>query len=120
MIRLSELIARHSGLHQTFFTNSGAEAIEGAIKLARKWGQKYRNGAYEIITMDHGFHGRTLAAVSASRKPQSGGWCEPKVPGFPKVQLNDWEQVERAITTITVAVMLEPIQGEAGVFVASD
>jgi len=64
MIRLAELIARHSGLHRTFFTNSGAESIEGAIKLARKWGQKYRNGAYEIITMDDGFHGRTLAAMS--------------------------------------------------------
>jgi acetylornithine/N-succinyldiaminopimelate aminotransferase len=120
MVRLADLIAHRSGLHRTFFTNSGAEAIEGAIKLARKWGQKYRNGAYEIITMDHGFHGRTLAAMSASGKPQWEQLFEPKVPGFPKVQLNDLEQVERAITANTVAVMLEPIQGEAGVFVASD
>jgi acetylornithine/N-succinyldiaminopimelate aminotransferase len=120
MIRLAELIARHSGLHRTFFTNSGAEAIEGAIKLARKWGQKYRSGAYEIITMLHGFHGRTLAAMSASGKPQWEQLFEPKVPGFPKVPLNDLEQVEHAITDRTVAVMLEPIQGEAGVFVASD
>lgn len=120
MIRLAELIARHSGLQRTFFTNSGAEAIEGAIKLARKWGQKYRNGAYEIITMEHGFHGRTLAAMSASGKQQWERLFEPKVPGFPKVPLNDIEQVERAITEKTVAVMLEPIQGEAGVFVASD
>ena len=64
MIRLADLIAKASGLHKTFFTNSGAEAVEGAIKLARKWGQKHRNGAYEIITMDHGFHGRTLAAMA--------------------------------------------------------
>jgi acetylornithine/N-succinyldiaminopimelate aminotransferase len=120
MIRLAELIARHSGLHRTFFTNSGAEAIEGAIKLARKWGQKYRNGAYEIITMDHGFHGRTLAAMSASGKPQWKRLFEPKVPGFPKVPLNDLEKVEQAITNRTAAVMLEPIQGEAGVFVASN
>jgi len=120
MIRLAELIARHSGLHRTFFTNSGAEAIEGAIKLARKWGQKYRNGAYEIITMDHGFHGRTLAAMSASGKPQWNQLFEPKVPGFPKVPLNDLAKVEQAITSRTAAVMLEPIQGEAGVFVASD
>jgi acetylornithine/N-succinyldiaminopimelate aminotransferase len=120
MIRLAELIARHSGLHRTFFTNSGAEAIEGAIKLARKWGQKYRSGAYEIVTMLHGFHGRTLAAMSASGKPQWDQLFEPKVPGFPKVPLNDLEQVEHAITDQTVAVMLEPIQGEAGVFVASD
>jgi acetylornithine/N-succinyldiaminopimelate aminotransferase len=120
MIRLAELIARHSGLHRTFFTNSGAEAVEGAIKLARKWGQKHRSGAYEIITMDHGFHGRTLATMSASGKPQWEHLFEPKVPGFPKVPLNDIRQVERAITETTVAVMLEPIQGEAGVFVASD
>jgi acetylornithine/N-succinyldiaminopimelate aminotransferase len=120
MVRLADLIARHSGLHRTFFTNTGAEAIEGAIKLARKWGQKYRNGAYEIITMDHGFHGRSLAAMSASGKPHWEHLFEPKVPGFPKVALNDLTQVERAITNKTVAVMLEPIQGEAGVFVASD
>src|SRR5262249_34991624 len=63
MIRLAELIARYSGLHRTFFTNSGAEAIEGAIKLARKWGQIHRGGAYEIVTMHHGFHGRTLAMI---------------------------------------------------------
>jgi acetylornithine/N-succinyldiaminopimelate aminotransferase len=120
MIRLAGLIARHSGLHKTFFTNSGAEAIEGAIKLARKWGQKHRGGAFEIITMDHGFHGRTLAAMAASGKPQWEQLFEPKVPGFPKVQLNDLEQVKRTITPNTVAVMLEPIQGEAGVFAASD
>jgi acetylornithine/N-succinyldiaminopimelate aminotransferase len=120
MIRLAGLLAHHSGLHRTFFTNSGAEAIEGAIKLARKWRQKSRSGAYEIITMNHGFHGRTLAAMSASGKPQWEHLFEPKVAGFPKVPLNDIDQVERAITSSTVAVMLEPIQGEAGVFVASD
>jgi acetylornithine/N-succinyldiaminopimelate aminotransferase len=120
MIRLADLIAEKSGLHKTFFTNSGAEAIEGAIKLARKWGKKHRNGAYEIITMDHGFHGRTLAAMAASGKAQWVGLFEPKVPGFPKVPLNDLTAVERAITPNTVAVMLEPIQGEAGVFAATD
>ena len=120
MIRLADLIARHSGLHKTFFTNSGAEANEGAIKLARKWGQKHRDGAYEIITMEHGFHGRTLATMSASGKPQWEQLFEPKVPGFPKVPLDDLGAVERAVTTKTVAVMLEPIQGEAGVFAASE
>jgi acetylornithine/N-succinyldiaminopimelate aminotransferase len=107
-------------LHRTFFTNSGAEAVEGAIKLARKWGQIHRGGAYEIVTMHHGFHGRTLAAMSASGKAQWEHLFEPKVRGFRKVRLNDIEEVERAITANTVAVMLEPIQGEAGVFVASD
>lgn len=120
MLRLAGLIARHSGLDRTFFANSGAEANEGAIKLARKWGQKHRGGAYEIITMDHGFHGRTLATMAASGKPQWETLFEPKVPGFPKVLLNDIAAVEAAITHKTVAVMLEPIQGEAGVFEATD
>jgi acetylornithine/N-succinyldiaminopimelate aminotransferase len=119
MIRLSELLARYSGLHQVFLANSGAEANEGAIKLARKWGTRHRNGGYEIITMDHGFHGRTLATMAASGKPQWEHLYAPKVSGFVKVPLNDLEAVEAAITPRTVAVMLEPIQGEAGVFEAS-
>jgi len=120
MARLASLIAEASGLDQVFFTNSGAEANEGAIKLARKWGATHRGGAFEIVTMDHGFHGRTLATMAASGK---AGWdklFEPKVPGFPKVPLNDLAAVERAIGPDTVAVMLEPIQGEAGVFEATD
>jgi acetylornithine/N-succinyldiaminopimelate aminotransferase len=120
MLRLSDLLARHSGLHQVFLANSGAEANEGAIKLARRWGSKYRGGAYEIITMDHGFHGRTLATMSASGKPQWEQLYEPKVSGFVKVPLNDLAAVEAAVTPRTVAVMLEPIQGEAGVFEATD
>src|ERR1700710_490819 len=119
MIRLSDLLANHSGLHQVFLANSGAEANEGAIKLARKFGAKYRDGAYEIITMDHGFHGRTLATMAASGKAQWEQLYEPKVPGFVKVPLNDIAAVEAAITPRTVAVMLEPIQGEAGVFEAT-
>lgn len=119
MIRLSELLARHSGLHQVFLANSGAEANEGAIKLARKWGTKYRDGAYQIITMDHGFHGRTLATMSASGKAQWEQLYEPKVSGFVKVPLNHLAAVEAAMTPRTVAVMLEPIQGEAGVFEAT-
>lgn len=120
MLKLADLIAQYSGLQRTFFANSGAEANEGAIKLARKWGQKYRHGAYEIITMDHSFHGRTLATMSASGKPQWEKLYEPKVPGFPKVSLNDVAAVQTAITDKTVAVMVEPIQGEAGVFSATD
>ena len=119
MIRLSDLLARHSGLHQVFLANSGAEANEGAIKLARRWGAKHRDGAYEIITMDHGFHGRTLATMSASGKSQWEHLFEPKVAGFTKVPFNDLAAVEAAITPRTVAVMLEPVQGEAGVFEAS-
>jgi acetylornithine/N-succinyldiaminopimelate aminotransferase len=120
MIRLADLLAQHSGLHQVFLANSGAEANEGAVKLARKWGARHRGGAYQIITMDHGFHGRTLAMMSASGKPQWEKLFEPKVSGFVKVPLNDLGAVAAAITPQTVAVMLEPIQGEAGVFEATD
>lgn len=118
MMQLASRIAELSGLEKVFFTSSGAEANEGAIKLARKWGQLYRNGAYSIITLQNSFHGRTLAAMSASGKPQWDPLFEPKVPGFIKVPINDISAIEAAITDNTVAVMLEPIQGEAGVIPA--
>ncbi|MCX5916957.1 MAG: acetylornithine transaminase [Deltaproteobacteria bacterium] len=120
MIRLADLIVKHSCLQRVFFANSGAEANEGAVKLARKWGTKFKNGAYEIITMDHAFHGRTLAMMSASGKAEWKQLYEPKVPGFPKAVLNDLESVKALLNEKTVGVMLEPIQGEAGVFVATD
>ena len=82
-------------------------------------GHEHRDGAYEIVTMDHGFHGRTLATMAASGKTQWEHLYEPKVSGFVKVPLNDLAAVEAAITPRTVAVMLEPIQGEAGVFEAT-
>ncbi len=118
--RLARQLVDHSCFDRVFFANTGAEANEGAIKLARKWGAKAGNGAYEIITFDHAFHGRTLATMAASGK---AGWdrlFEPKVPGFPKAALNDLASVERLIGDRTVAVMIEPIQGEAGVVVATD
>jgi acetylornithine/N-succinyldiaminopimelate aminotransferase len=120
MAQLATRLAEASGLAQVFFCNSGAEANEGAIKLARKWGARYREGAHEIITMDHGFHGRTLATMAASGKAAWETLFEPKVSGFTKVTLGDLAAVKRAITARTVAVMLEPIQGEAGVYPAGD
>jgi acetylornithine/N-succinyldiaminopimelate aminotransferase len=120
MIELATLITKHSAFDQVFFTNCGAEANEGAIKLARKWGQLHRNGAYEIITMEHAFHGRTLATMSASDKPNWRDLFEPKVDGFPHVPLNDLDAMKRAINDKTVGIMLEPVQGEAGVYPASD
>jgi acetylornithine/N-succinyldiaminopimelate aminotransferase len=120
MSELADLIATHSCFDRVFFANSGAEANEGAIKLARKWGRFHRDGAHEIITFEHAFHGRTLATMSASDKLGWDAIYEPKVPGFPTVPLNDLAAVEAAITPATVAVMLEPIQGEAGVFPAAD
>ncbi len=119
-IRLAQALTQRSCFDQVFFANTGAEANEGAIKLARKFGAKHRRGAYEIVTFQGAFHGRTLATMSASGKPQFEALFEPKVPGFPKAQLNDLASVERLITDKTVAVMLEPIQGEAGVLPATD
>lgn len=118
MIKLADLITQNSCFDKVFFANSGAEANEGAIKLARKWGSKFRNGSYEIITTENAFHGRTLCTMSASGKPHWQSLYEPKVPGFPKVPLNDIAAIANAITDNTVAVMLEPIQGEAGVIEA--
>jgi acetylornithine/N-succinyldiaminopimelate aminotransferase len=118
MVALAQRLVAHSVFDQVFFANSGAEANEGAIKLARKWGALHKGGAYGIITMQNGFHGRTLATMSASGK---AGWdklFEPKVPGFTKVPFNDIAAVEQAIDDNTVAVMLELIQGEGGVIVA--
>ena len=120
MAALASLVATTSGLEHVFFCNSGAEANEGAIKLVRKWGQRHRGGAFEIVTMHGGFHGRTLATMSASGKPAFEPLFEPKVPGFRKVALNDLDAVADAITDRTAAVMLEPIQGEAGVIAATD
>jgi acetylornithine/N-succinyldiaminopimelate aminotransferase len=119
-LKLAQLLAEHSCFDRVFFTNSGAEANEGAIKLARKYGAMHCAGAYEIITFDGGFHGRTLATMSASGKKAFEHLFEPKVPGFPKAQLNDPASVKRLIGKNTIAVMLEPIQGEAGVWPATD
>ena len=103
-----------------FFTNSGAEANEGAIKLARKFGALHKDGAYEIITFDGGFHGRTLATMSASGKQHSSRCSSRRCPAFRKATLNDLASVKRLITDKTIGVMLEPIQGEAGVWPATD
>jgi acetylornithine/N-succinyldiaminopimelate aminotransferase len=119
-LELAKALVDHSCFDQVFFTNSGAEANEGAIKLARKFGALKRNGAHEIITFEGGFHGRTLATMSASGKKAFEPLFEPKVSGFPKAQLNDLASVRRLISDKTIAVMLEPIQGEAGVWPATD
>jgi acetylornithine/N-succinyldiaminopimelate aminotransferase len=119
-LKLAKALVENSCLDQVFFANSGAEANEGAIKLARKYGAKYKNGAFEIITFEGGFHGRTLATMSASGKKAFEPLFEPKVSGFRKAKLNDLDSVKALISDNTVAVMLEPIQGEAGVWPATD
>jgi acetylornithine/N-succinyldiaminopimelate aminotransferase len=119
-LKLANALVTQSCFDQVFFANSGAEANEGAIKLARKYGALHRNGAYEIITFEGGFHGRTLATMSASGKKAFEPLFEPKVKGFRKAQLNDLASVKQLINANTVAIMLEPIQGEAGVWSATD
>lgn len=118
-LELADLLTSNSCFDHIFFGSSGAEANEGAIKLARKWGQKHKGGAFEIITFANSFHGRTLATMSASGK---AGWdtiFAPQVSGFLKATLNDLDSVKNVLTPQTVAIMLEPIQGEAGVIPAS-
>jgi acetylornithine/N-succinyldiaminopimelate aminotransferase len=118
MVELAGLLTANSCFDRVFFANTGAEANEGAIKLARKWGRLHRDGAFEIITFGHSFHGRTLATMSASGK---AGWdtlYAPQVAGFPKAEYNDLASVDALIGPKTVAVMLEPVQGEGGVIPA--
>ena len=115
MIQLAKLLVEHSCLDRVFFCNSGTEAVEGAIKLARRWGHDTRNGAYEIISFNDGFHGRTFGALAATGTTRYREPFEPLAPGFVHVDWNDFEAVKRATTPKTVAVLTEPIQGEGGV-----
>jgi acetylornithine/N-succinyldiaminopimelate aminotransferase len=119
-LKLANALVEQSCFDQVFFANSGAEANEGAIKLARKYGALHKNGAYEIITFEGGFHGRSLANMSTSGKKAFEPLFEPKVAGFRKAKLNDPASVKQLINANTVGIMLEPIQGEAGVWAATD
>ena len=115
---LAQKLVAVSGFDRVFLASTGAEANEGAVKLARRWGAKTRGGAYAIVGFDHGFHGRSLATMSASGKPGWDAIYAPMPQGFPKARWNDIASVEQALTTHTVAVMLELVQGEGGVNVA--
>jgi acetylornithine/N-succinyldiaminopimelate aminotransferase len=119
MIAAAGMLTSHSCLDKVWFGNSGAEVNEGAVKLARKYGSERLNGAYEIVTTNHSFHGRTLAMMSASGKEGWDKLYEPKVPGFIHVEFNDLEAVRNVVTSRTCAIMLEPVQGEAGVYPAT-
>ncbi len=117
-VNLAKVLVRNSVADKVFFCNSGAEANEAAIKLARKYAkQKYGAEKYEIITAWNSFHGRTLAAITATGQPKYQQGFEPLVPGFKYVPYNDIEAIAAAITPNTCAILLEPIQGEGGVIV---
>jgi len=119
-IQLAELLIENSCLDRVFFGNSGAEANEGALKLARRYGKQHRDGAYEVITAYSSFHGRTQATVAATGQPHYQEAFQPLQPGFVHVDFNDVEAIMNATTDKTAAVMLEPVQGEGGVNVPDD
>jgi len=114
-IRLAELLVQNSCLDKVFFSNSGAEANEGAVKLARRYGQLNLSGAYEVITTLGSFHGRTLAMVAATGQPKFQQSYPPLPTGFVNVEYNNIEAIESATTNKTCAVMVEVVQGEGGV-----
>ena len=120
-IKLAKLLVEHSFADKVFFCNSGAEAIEASIKLARKYVKEHVHPErVEIIAADNSFHGRTLAALSATGQKKFQKGFEPLVPGFRHVPYNDIEALRGAITDKTCAILLEPIQGEGGVKVAAE
>ncbi len=117
-VRLAQALIERAFPSRVFFGNSGAEANECAIKIARKWGKLNRGGAFEIITARDSFHGRTLATAAATGQPKYSAPFSPLPPGFVHVPFNDLEAIRAATNPSTVAVMLEPIQGEIGVIPA--
>ena len=119
-IQLAELLIENSCMDRVFFGNSGAEANEGALKLARKYGKENRDGAYEIITALNSFHGRTMTAVAATGQPHYQEAFQPLQPGYIHVDFNDVEAIMNATTDKTAAIMLEPVQGEGGVVIPDD
>ena len=118
MLDLAERLVDLSCFDRVWFGSSGAEVNEAAVKLARRWGQHQRGGAHEVISFDGAFHGRTLAMMSACGKPGWDSLFAPMPTGFAKARYNDIASVERAITPASVAVMIELVQGEAGVHLA--
>ena len=119
-LQLAELLVKISCLNRVFFSNSGAEANEGAVKLARRYGKLKLNGAYEVITAYNSFHGRTLAMTAATGQAHYQESYQPLNVGFKNVAFNDIEAIKAATTKDTCAVMLEPVQGEGGVNIPAE
>ncbi|HEX9413575.1 MAG TPA: acetylornithine transaminase [Ktedonobacterales bacterium] len=118
-VELAEQLYQASGGMRSFFSNSGAEADEGAIKLARKFGRLHRDGAYEIISMDRSFHGRTLATTAATGQKKFQDTWAPLPDGFKQVPYNDLEALKAATSAKTIGVLVEAVQGEGGIYPAS-
>jgi acetylornithine/N-succinyldiaminopimelate aminotransferase len=118
-VELAEQLYNLSGGMRSFFSNSGAEANEGAIKLARKYGRLHRDGAYGIISMDRSFHGRTLATTSATGQKKYQDTWQPLADGFTQVPYNDLEAVKAATGPNTIGILVEAVQGEGGIYPAT-
>ncbi len=119
-IKLAELLVKNSCLQKVFFQSTGAEANEGAVKLARRYGKLKLNGAFEVITALNSFHGRTLAMTAATGQPHYQDNYKPLPAGFKNVPFNDIATIKAATSADTCAVMLEPVQGEGGVNIPDD
>ncbi|NQW20401.1 MAG: aspartate aminotransferase family protein [Chloroflexi bacterium] len=120
-LSLAKIIVDNSDIDRVFFCNSGAEANEGACKVARKWGKTKLDGAYEIITTFDSFHGRTQAMMAATGQPAYQEKWTPLMPGFTNVAYNDVQAIKDAyVEGRTCAVLLEPVQGEGGVNIPSE
>ena len=121
MMEAAEKVIKASGMEKVFFTNSGTEAIEGALKAARKYAYEKKGGeAYEIVAMEHSFHGRSLGALSVTGNEKYQIPFRPLVPGIRFAAYNDLESVKSQITDKTCAVILETVQGEGGVYPATE
>src|SRR5215471_599061 len=118
-VELAEQLYNVSGGMRSFFSNSGAEANEGAFKLARKYARLHHNGAYEIISMDRSFHGRTLATTAATGQKKYQDTWQPLPDGFGQVPFNDLDALKAATTDKTAGVLVEAVQGEGGIHPAS-
>ncbi|TFG47238.1 MAG: aspartate aminotransferase family protein [Dehalococcoidia bacterium] len=118
-LQLAQILIENSCMDKIFLSNSGAEASEGAVKLARRYGKLHLDGAYEVITATGSFHGRTLAMVSASGQSKYQQPYTPLPSGFINVEYNNIEAIKQVTTATVCAVMLEPVQGEGGVNVPS-
>ena len=116
-VELAERLVKLTGYEKVFFSNSGTEAVEGAIKLSRKWGKK--NGKTRLISMTNSFHGRTMGALSLTERPKYRDGYEPFLPDTDSVEFNNVKDLIRKTGTTTLAVILEFIQGEGGVNVVS-
>ncbi len=119
-LELARLLIDNSCFDRAFFCNSGAEAVEAALKLARKWGKEHRSGTFETICAENAFHGRTLATVTAGGTERYKAPFTPLPEGFRHVPFNDAKAIEEATSEKTCAVLLEPIQGEGGIIVPDD